>query len=88
MGTVKVGRRRALTWLLLGSVPKEMAKWCHLKGFSTRGEQFQCFSALKSEVFGRKLIDLFSKSAAEAIITNAVETLHKYNVHLTTLPIT
>lgn len=43
---------------------------------------------LKSEVFRRKLIDLFIKSVAEAITTNAIETLRKYNVCLTTLPVT
>lgn len=50
--------------------------------------QREPFSVLKSEVFRRKLIDLFSKSVTEAITTNAIETLCKYNVRLTTLPIT
>lgn len=60
------------------------------KIFPLWGSSFNAepFSVLKSEFFGRKLIDLFSKSVSEAITTNAIETLCKYNVHLTTLPIT
>jgi len=64
---------------------------CHLKDFFHFGGSScnaEPFSVLKSEVLGRKLIDLFSKSVAEAITTNAIETLRKYNVRLTTLPIT
>lgn len=52
--------------------------------FPLWGSSFKAepFSVLNSEVFRRKLIDLFSKSVAEAITTNAVATLRKYNVRL------
>lgn len=67
-----------------------MAKWCHLRIFPLWGSSFNAklFSVLRSEVLGRKLIDLFSKFVTETITTNAVEMLCKYSVHLTTLPVT
>lgn len=76
--------------LLNGEWRAEMAKWCHLRIFPLRGSSFNAklFSVLRSEVLGRKLIDLFSKFVTETITTNAVEMLCKYSVHLTTLPVT
>lgn len=61
-----------------------------LEFFPLRGSSFNAepFSVLKSEVLGRKLIDLFSKFVTETITINAVEMLCKYNVNLTTLPVT
>lgn len=70
-----------------GEIPKGVISevFSPLWGSSFNAEPF---SVLKSEVLGRKLIDLFSKSITEAITTNATEMFCKYNVRLTTLPIT
>lgn len=100
MGAVKVGRRGGLSWSCSwGRCPTpewgmesrnskmvSSQRYFHFGGAVSM--QSEPFSVLKSEVFRRKLIDLFSKSVTEAITTNAIETLRKYNVHLTTLPIT
>lgn len=61
-----------------------------LEFFPLWGSSFSAkpFSVLRSEVLGRKLIDLFSKFVTETIATNAVEMLCKYSVRLTTLPVT